>query len=253
MEKQLPQEQENLKNDSGVRSLTRGLEILNCFDEVNHALSLTDLAAMTGLSASTLSRLLSTLVQAGYLSRGADRRYMLGGQVFRLLRVLTNNSNLRGAALPVLQNLRDIFNETASLYAVRDNMRVCLESVESTQALHRVVKVGEMLPLQRGAVGYMLLAWLPYPQRVQFAKAYDHLSEEMFSAIRKAGYVINDGIQEPGVFAIAAPVFDAQGHNLGAIAVSGPSFRIKESVRRELIVSIQTHSKLISKALGYEE
>lgn len=239
--------------ESSVRSLTRGLKILNCFDSQTPSFSLTELSAQTGLSVSTLSRLLATLVQCGYLDRGADRRYILGGQVFKLMRAVNNNSNLRAAALPVLQNLRDIFNETASLYAARDNMRVCLESVESTQALHRAVNVGELLPLQQGAVGYMLLAWMPYSQRVQFAKAHEHLSEEMFSAIRKAGYVINDGVQEPGVFAIAAPVFDAQGRNLGVIAVSGPSFRIKESMRRELIVSIGVHSRLISKALGYEE
>ena len=87
---------------------------------------------------------------------------------------------------------------------------------------------------------------------IDIIPGHAHLNEAMFSDIRKAGYVINDGIHEPGVFAIAAPVFNAQGVNLGAIAVSGPSFRINESTRRELIDAIQVYSKLISKAQGFE-
>lgn len=240
------------EKDGSIRSLARGLELLDCFDEEHLTLSLTDFANRTGLSVSTISRILQTLVKMGYLNREIDRKYTLGNQVFRLMRVLSNSSNLRATARPILENLRDIFNETASLYVVRDDMRVCLESVESTQALYRSVQVGELLPLYRGAVGYMLLAWLPHQQRTRIAKEHPHLSEAMFSDIRKAGYVINDGIHEPGVFAIAAPVFNAQGVNLGAIAVSGPSFRINEATRRELIEAIQIYSKLISKAQGYE-
>ncbi len=240
------------EKDASIRSLARGLELLNCFDEEHLTLSLTDFSNITGLSVSTISRILQTLVKMGYLNREVDRKYTLGHQVFRLMGILSNSSNLRATARPILQNLRDIFNETASLYVVRDDMRVCLESVESTQALHRAVSVGEMLPLYRGAVGYVLLAWLPYEQRTRIAREHPHFNEAMFSDIRKAGYVINDGIHEPGVFAIAAPVFNAQGVNLGAIAVSGPSFRINESTRRELIDAIQVYSKLISKAQGFE-
>lgn len=135
----------------------QGLELLNCFDEEHLTLSLTDFSNITGLSVSTISRILQTLVKMGYLNREVDRKYTLGHQVFRLMGILSNSSNLRATARPILQNLRDIFNETASLYVVRDDMRVCLESVESTQALHRAVSVGEMLPLYRGAVGYVLL------------------------------------------------------------------------------------------------
>jgi len=60
-------------------------------------------------------------------------------------------------------------------------------------------------------------------------------------------------LQEPGVFAIAAPVFNSKGVNVAAIAVTGPSYRINETMRRELTESITMYSRLISKALGFDE
>ena len=240
-------------NQSAVRALTRGLEILECFDEDNFTLSLTDISNRTGLSVSTISRLIQTLVKKGYLNKDINRKYTLGNQVYRMMKVISNSSNLRTVALPILENLRDMFDETASIYVVRDNMRVCIESVESHQPLRRSVEVGETLPLARGAVGYVLLSWLPYAQRASIIKENPHLNEAMLSDVRKAGYVINDGLQEPGVFAIAAPVFNSKGENVAAIAVTGPSYRIKESMRRELTDSITMYCRLISKALGFDE
>lgn len=240
-------------SQSAVRALTRGLEILECFDEDNFTLSLTDISNRTGLSVSTISRLIQTLVQKGYLNKDINRKYTLGNQIYRMMKVISNSSNLRAVALPILESLRDRFDETASIYVVRDNMRVCIESVESHQALRRSVEVGETLPLARGAVGYVLLSWLPYSQRSKIIKENPYLNETTMSDTRKAGYVINDGLQEPGVFAIAAPVFNSQGVNVAAIAVTGPSYRINETMRRELTESITMYSRLISKALGFDE
>lgn len=241
------------KNTAQVRSLTRGLLILECFDENHLALSLTDIVEKTGLSVSTVSRLLQTLVQMEYLVRDPHKRYRPGKQVYRLMNIFTNTDNIRSAALPILETLRDIYNETAGIYIVRDDMRICLESVQSHQALRRAVEMGEMLPLSRGAVGYVLLAWLPYAKRTRIAKENPALNEALFSSIRKAGYVINDGEHEPGVFAIAAPVFDGRGGSLAALAVSGPSHRIHDEMRKELVNAIQTYSRLLSKSLGFGE
>ncbi len=234
-----------------VRSLLRGLSLLECFDENNLALTLTDFSKKTGLSVSTISRLLQTLVQQEYLIKDSHKYYRPGKQIYRFMKILTNTDNIRSAALPILETLRDLYNETASIYIVRDDMRVCLESVQSNQALRRSVEVGEMLPLSRGAVGYVLLSWLPYAKRTRIAKENPELTEAVCSEIRKAGYVINDGIQEPGVFAVAAPVFNGQGVNLAALAVSGPSYRIGEDMRQELVKAVKTYSGLLSKALGY--
>lgn len=86
------------EKDASIRSLARGLELLNCFDEEHLTLSLTDFSNITGLSVSTISRILQTLVKMGYLNREVDRKYTLGHQVFRLMGILSNSSNLRATA-----------------------------------------------------------------------------------------------------------------------------------------------------------
>ncbi len=240
------------KDHKGTRSLSRGLEILNCFNEHENSLSLTEISLKTDLNASTVSRLLQTLVDMKYLQRNYQRKYSLGNKIHDFVDIIKNKSNLHSIAIPILTSLRDMFDETASLYVVRKDSRVCIESIESNQALRRSVEIGEMLPLSRGAAGYILLAWLPYKQRRRILQNNPQITEELLSEIRQSGYIENDGLQEPGVYAIAAPVFNDQGTNIAAISISGPSNRINQNTRNELIDMIRQSSTRISNLLGFK-
>ena len=235
--------------NSGVRSLERGLQLLNCFGENHMSLSLTELAEMTELSTSTVERLLKTLTEMEYLEKNYQKKYTLGDKMYQFMETMTNRSNLRDISMPILTNLRDIYNETASLYIVQNHSRVCIATVESHEPLRRTVLVGEVLPLKRGAVGEVLLAWLPYTERRKIVGEDSYYTEDYFSGIREKGFAINDGIQEPGVFAIASPIFDRDGSNIAAISVSGPSSRLK-SKQKELEKSILFYSNLISRSFG---
>lgn len=239
----------NATKNSGVRSLDRGLQILNCFSENHLSLSLTEIASLTELSTSTVDRLLKTLTEMGYLEKNYQKKYTLGEKMYKFMEIMTNRSNLRDISIPILTNLRDIYNETASLYISQNENRVCIASVESYEPLRRTVIVGEVLPLKRGAVGEILLAWLPYNERRKIVGDDPYYTEEYFSNIREIGYAINDGVQEEGVFAIAAPIFDKDGSNLAAISISGPSSRLRIK-KSELSKSIVFYSRLISRSLG---
>lgn len=240
------------KDNKGTRSLSRGLEVLNCFNEHETSLSLTEISSKTKLNATTVSRLLQTLVDMKYLQRDYQRKYSFGNKIYDLVDVIKNKSTLHSIAIPILTNLRDMFDETTSLYVVRKDNRVCIESIESTQPLRRTVPIGEMLPLSRGATGYVLLAYLPYIQRRRILYKSPHITEDLLSKIRQSGYFENDGIHEPGVYAIAAPVFNDQGTNIAAIAISGPSDRINQHMRNELIDTIRQSAHRISNLLGFK-
>ena len=58
-----------------------------------------------------------------------------------------------------------MFNETASVYIAEGDSRICLDHVESTHSLRRVIPIGESLPLYKGAAGKVLLAWAPKEER----------------------------------------------------------------------------------------
>lgn len=235
-----------------VRALERGLQILACFGKPRQMLTLSEISEQTGLSASTVSRLLTTLVAQGFLNKDPAKKYSLGDQMFKLTEEHESKTDLRHLAYPFLENMRDMFDETASLYISRKDMRVCVESVQSRQALRRTVEAGEVLPITQGAVGYVLLAWQPYIKRSEIVAGHSDISEEELSTIRQEGYFINDGIHEPGVLAIAAPIFNNRGQCIAGIALSGPSARLGRASTPELVKAIKVNAQAISQLLGYK-
>lgn len=171
--------------------------------------------------------------------------------MYNFLNVLSHRSNLAEVAYPSLVQLRDTYNETASLYIDQNTNRVCISSIESTYALRRTVQVGEVLPLTQGAVGEVFLANLCAIEREGII---GELSDEMMNhleKIRLQGYAENDSVQEEGVYAIATPLYDSENKNVGVISISGPSYRIKEK-RDNIIKAIVYHANSISVKLGYK-
>lgn len=239
--------------DLSVRALERGLQILSCFNSAQQHFSLTDICHSTGLSASTASRLLVTLVAQGFLYKDEGKKYTLGDQLIKLMEFQGTKTDLRHIAYPFLENMRDMFDETASLYIVaRNNMRVCVESVQSRQALRRTVETGEVLPITQGAIGYVLLASQPYAIRQEIIADHPELSAELLSSIRQEGFAINDGLHEQGVLAVAAPIFNSHGQCIAGIALSGPSGRMGRTAITELIRVVKLNSYSISKLLGFK-
>lgn len=243
-----------MANSGGnVRSLERGLSVLRCFlGGSTEGLTMTDVAEQTELSTSTVSRILQTLEDEGFLHRDTTRRYTLGPEMFQFADVLARKSSLRESATPVLRNLRDMYNETAALYVVSGENRVCINAFESTHQVRRAVAIGETLPLTRGAIGPVLLSYLTFETRRRIVGDHAELSESLFAEIRLRGYHENDGLQETGIYAIAAPVFDSSGINVAGLAVTGPSARVTEPIRAELARELVRAAERISLGLGFE-
>ena len=67
--------------DSSVARLAR---LLDSFDGEYHRLTLTEIAARSGLAASTAHRMLGQLVKAGLLAKDGDARYTIGRHLWEL-------------------------------------------------------------------------------------------------------------------------------------------------------------------------
>lgn len=237
-------------NSSTVRSLERGLLILECFKE-NSSLTLTEIAEITDLSITTCGRLLKTLVDTGFTEKNPQKKYTLGDNMYALLRIMSHRSDLAEYVHPSLVQLRDTYNETASLYIEQGVNRVCISSIESTHALRRTVQVGEVLPLTQGAVGDIFLAYMSHKERLGVIGEVSKEMKNHLKSIRLGGFSENDSIQEEGVYSIAVPLFDSENKNIGVISLSGPSYRVKEK-RENIIKAIVFHANSISVKLGYK-
>jgi DNA-binding IclR family transcriptional regulator len=236
-----------------LRTLERGLDVLDCFCQGSAKLSLTDVTALTGLNPSTAYRIFATLEKRNYLKRDPEtKKYQLGPQLFRLFLPSLEASDLRGIAKPYMQKLYDICNESVSLYVALGEYRLCLERIETTHALRRVINVGERLPIHKGAGGKALLAWMPEKQLSKLIDDKLVISVDELVKIRHQGYAVSVGERELGVAAIAAPIFDAGGHVIASLSASAPEIRFTPDVLKETIPLVIQTAEQISLALGYK-
>lgn len=205
----------------GVAAADKALSLLNAFRAGDAALSLTELAERTRLYKSTALRLLASLEHARLLQRGADGRYALGPGLARLHGLYAASFSLEAEVLPALQALVARTRESAALHVRQGEQRLCLLRVDSPQPLRDHLRAGDLLPLDKGAGGRVLLAF-----GGARGKAYEQ--------IRAAGVAELDGDRVEGLAGIAAPVFRAGGELVGALTLSLPSSRLKAGLAEEV-------------------
>ncbi len=153
---------QSLAGGQFIEALARGLRLLQCFRAADErGLGNKELAARSGLSAPTVSRLCFTLQRLGYLVYdGETGRYAMGPAVLELSYVMLRNIDLRQIARPLL---REFAEQTGITVAVntRDRQRmVVLEGVPGTSPVALRLDVGFRLPIISTAAGRAYLAGL---------------------------------------------------------------------------------------------
>lgn len=215
-----------------VRSVERALDILLCFT-TSTDLSLTEIAQRISLHKSTVHRLLASLESKGFVLRDTSTdRYRLGYSVWELSANLTHSDEPALILLPEMERLRDLVGETVSLY-VRDGLeRVRIQAVQSNHPVRRVAPVGARLPLSVGASSKVLVAYAEphvlekllaspgFPDTIDRASFIEQMAE-----IHTVGYAMSFEEREPGVNAIASPIFDRNSKLFAALSMSGPASR----------------------------
>lgn len=197
----------------GTASVDRALSLLSAFQPGDGALSLAELAARTGLYKSTALRLLASLLHARLLRQQEDGRYALGAEITRLNGLYAAAFSLEAVVMPALRALVAKTHESAALHVRQGDQRLCLHRVDSPQLLRDHARVGDLLPLDRGAGGRVLLA---------FAGARG----APYARIRAEGVAVLDGDRVPGLTGISAPVFGTGGALVGALTLTLPSQRM---------------------------
>lgn len=197
----------------GAAAVDRALSLLAAFRAGSAVQSLAELAERTQLYKSTALRLLASLEHAGLVQRSADGRYALGPEVARLHGVYASAFSLEAVVMPVLRELSAQTRESAAFHVRQGEQRLCLYRVDSPQPVRDHTKAGDLLPLDRGAGGRVLMA---------FAGARG----ARYAQIRREQVAVLSGDRVPELAGVSAPVFGAGGELLGAVTLTMPTPRL---------------------------
>lgn len=246
--------------------MERTLDILEALADRGEA-GIAQLSHQVGLHASTVHRLLSTLIARGYVRQNNETgRYLLGLKALDVARAVRDHLDLRMEALPILRELMQKSGETANLAVLDGCHLVYLEQVSSPGWMLRMfVQVGARAPLHSTASGKILLAHLPETELHAMLASYplvpyasrtivdrSVLISEL-EEVRRDGYATDYGEQEEGVSCVAAPVRDFTGRVVAAISISGPWIRITPERVAVLAPLVREACGRLSAALGYRD
>jgi IclR family acetate operon transcriptional repressor len=249
-----------VKTKVGV--LDKAMTILRVFPRGDVAFAPREISARTRISLPTVYRLAGALEEHGLLEKEGER-FKLGLALLQLGTRVAGGIELRREVMPHLEWLSERTGENAELHIRREDARVPIELVRSSQNLRPFVDIGEPLPLHLGAAGKVLLAWLPEDEQGILAAASAERFEgtgvfdadalgERLRKVRVEGWAASDGERSPGIAAIAAPVFGAGNEVEGALLLSAPSVRLPARVRRKFVPLVREAAAKASRDIGYE-
>lgn len=232
-----------------VGSLLKACRLLGYFSHEQPELTLAILAERSGLNKTTVHRLLTTLVMAGWLTRGEGNTYRLTMRVFQIGSIALAGTNLPTEAKPFLRQLAERFGDTAYLMVPSGTVAVCIDSVTGDSPVRvNAVSIGTSLPLHAAAGPITMLAYRPDLLEAvlesPLASFTEHTAttradlEGRLAVIRENGYGESDRDYLAQVAAVAAPVFDSSGSLIATLSLGGTADSILGTRRDEIVAAV---------------
>jgi IclR family transcriptional regulator, pca regulon regulatory protein len=230
-----------------VQSLERGLAVVRAFDHDHPELTLSEVAAQTGVTRAVARRFLLTLESLGYV-RSDGRFFSLTAKVLELGYAYLSSLTLPEVAEPHLEALVGEVNESSSVSVLDGHDVVYVARVPVSRIMTVAISVGTRFPAYATSMGRVLLAGLPEEALAEYLSTVqlERLTARTVSSVaalrteiarvRGQGWALVNQELEEGLRALAAPVRDRTGTVVAAINVSAHASRTSlEVMRRDLL------------------
>ena len=227
------------KDPEFLSTLERGLRVLKAFDEDHPEMTLSEVAAKTGLPPAVARRCLITLVELGYVGQH-ERKFLLRPAVLTIGSAFLASMQIEQVVLTPLQGLRDQTGDSASL-AVLSGTEILYVAHVSTDRRFRVAAgVGTRFPFHATSLGKALAAHLPSDERAAllagapFQRFTERTVTELAAMEQRLNLIASRGYDSAldeldyGIVSVAVPIFGRGGRVIASINCSTSTTRISQ-------------------------
>lgn len=241
-----------------INSIIKASEILKCLCEGIYRIA--DIARKLGYNQPTVYKVLKSLEMVGFANQDKLTRQYFPGPLIQQLATspMKVHQNLIFSSSDEMEKLRDITNETVSLWIAQGSTRININMFESKHTIVHIPRLGGIAPIYAGAAGKILLSQLEVKyveallQKIELKPVTSTTPTDKESLlleldeIRKQGYSWTAGETYKGASAVAVKV-EYTAYPV-ALMVAGPEDRMKEN-KGFLIGQIKECSASISSKL----
>jgi IclR family acetate operon transcriptional repressor len=242
-----------------VGSLSRGLQIVDVLTSAQSCLTLSEVAAQTGLDPSTTLRLLHSLCERGYVVRDeSSKRYLAGPRALSPLPLFHPLTTFRHESEQVLKSLVENTAQTCAVVLFLGMERLVVDLHRGRDPLSLYYDTWLRTPLHATAAGKSLLASLSEAEQQQLLGAgpyefYTPLTitdpgvlKRHLEEIRQQGHAVARGEALVDFVAIAAPLqMPTQARPMGCLVVSSTRQLLPPELEPEVIARAKTAAALI--------
>jgi DNA-binding IclR family transcriptional regulator len=243
----------------------RVVALLEAVAAAESSIGVREIARLTGIDKSAVSRLLAQLQRLGVVdqAQGLQGRYTVGPRLFMISSMVAARDSLLVAARPILRALVEEVDETCYLSTLEHDGYVFRDKVDCNKPIRYFLEMGRAMPLNAGAGGRAVLAGMGPEQaaatvhRVPLERLTDKTVTDPDVLLRMAeedrgrGWSVSIGERLVGGSAIAAPYFDGDGSCRGALVLAIPSERLEQDRIPELGSAVAGAARELSARLGH--
>lgn len=234
--------------------LARLLDVIELVGE-GPELTLGELSQQAGIPVSTAHRLTGLLLERDFIRRDGGSRLAAGPALLRLSLRALDRLRDGGHLDEDVRALSAATRESVSLGLVMGSQIVLLSRQESPHPLRMVVRVGDVIPPHRSAMGKAILAHAGDRRCRALLAGLEDIAPRLqpeLALVRERGYALDDGVFAVGLRCVGAPIFDGNGEVAGAISVAGPSARFSDEAALGCVPALLASTKEVSRRLGYD-
>lgn len=252
-----------MENKTSLSSVQNALRVLDAFTIDETEKRVTQIALELNLAKSTVSRLLKTLLQEGYVKQNSETlKYSLGTKILTLYSSLISNMEVVKEARPILEKLSHDTLESVQLAELEGSDVIYMEQIKSRYPIQIFAHIGRINPIHCTSSGKLLLAYQDENtiDTILNTELFQYTDEtitdpiilkKQLLEIQKLGYCYIQNEFIDGIVSIAAPIRDHNKNIIAAVSLVGPIQRINGDKAKRFIQKVLDTAKEISSKMGY--